>query len=147
MVKKEVKKYIVQGIENDNLVVLRFSKEETETLLQWENSREFEYNGQMYDVVQTWTVGDTVYYRCWWDREETKLNRRLRELAARALGKAPKIGQQSDPWSSSPKVLFCAGTNERKIMTPALFPQPSWAFADSYSSIVIQPPKPPPRRA
>jgi hypothetical protein len=147
MLKKEVRRYLTQRSESDRLAVLRFSKEETETLLRWEHSGEFEYKGQMYDVVQAWTVGDTVYYRCWQDREETKLNNRLRELAEKALEGALKIGQRADPWSGSAKVLFPAGADKEKILTPALSPQSVRAFADSYSSIVIPPPKPPPRRA
>jgi hypothetical protein len=147
MLKKEVKRYIIQGIESDQLVVLRFSKEETETLLRWEHSTEFEYKGQMYDVVQTWTVGNTVYYRCWRDREETKLNNRLREIAERALEGTLEINQRADPWNWSSIVLFPAIADKEKILTPALSPQSVRAFADSYSSIIIQPPKPPPRRA
>jgi hypothetical protein len=147
MLKKEVQRNITRGIENDRLVLLRFSKEEAETLLRWEHSREFEYKGQMYDVVQAWTVDNTVYYRCWRDREETKLNNRFRELAERAVAGVLKIGQRADPWSRSSTVLFPASADKEKILTPALFPQSVWAFADSYSSIVIQPPKPPPRRA
>jgi hypothetical protein len=147
MLKKEVAKHITRGIESDQLVVLRFPKEEIETLLRGEHSREFEYKGQMYDVVQTWTVGDTVYYRCWLDREETKLNNRLKELAERALEGPLKIGQQADPWNGSAKVLFPAGAEKEKLSTPGISPQPVRAFAIGYSSIIIPPPTPPPRRA
>jgi hypothetical protein len=146
MVRKDVSDSIIHGIENDRLVVLRFLIEETETLLRWEHSGEFEYNSQMYDVIETWTVGDTVYYRCWWDREETKLNDRLRELAERVFQGALKIGGPGDRWSSSPRILLCAGPDNARISTPELCPQPVWAFSDSYSSIIIPPPTPPPRR-
>jgi hypothetical protein len=115
--------------------------------LRWEDPGEFEYDGQMYDVVETWTVGGTVYYRCFWDREETRLNNQLRELAARALAGTSEIGQPPDPWSASSKMLFCAGTSPATIFTPGSSPQRAWAFSDSYSSIIIAPPTPPPRRA
>ena len=146
VVRKDVNRSIIQGLENDRLIVLRFLKEETETLLRWEHPGEFEYDGQMYDVVETWTAGDTVFYRCWWDREETKLNDRLRELAERVFQGALKIGGPDDPRSSSSRMLLCAGPDEAKISTPKLCLQPVQAFSDSYSSIIIPPPTPPPRR-
>ena len=147
IVKKEVRRHIIAGPEEDRLVLLKFSKNETDALLRWEHSTEFEYNGQMYDVVETWTRGDTVYYRCWWDREETRLNNRLRELAARALKESPKVGGENDSWSFFYKSLPFAVDGEWKIRTPELSGEPSWAHPDTYSSIVSRPPTPPPRSA
>ncbi|MBN2251649.1 MAG: hypothetical protein JW724_06220, partial [Candidatus Altiarchaeota archaeon] len=37
-----------------NFVLLEFTPDETRTLLRWEHPREFEYNLQMYDIVETW---------------------------------------------------------------------------------------------
>jgi hypothetical protein len=94
IVKHEVRRHIISGLDKNGLVLLEFKKPESETLLRWEHSREFEFNGQMYDIVESWTVGDTVYYRCWWDRAETRLNNLLRELAVRSFGDAPKVGDR-----------------------------------------------------
>jgi hypothetical protein len=146
IVKKEVREHLNRGIETDDLVVLRFSREETKTLLRWEHSGEFEHDGQMYDVVETWTAGDTVYYRCWPDREETDLNSRMRKLAARVFTEAPKIVGQTDARGSSSGILFCPSTDKGNLITPGLSLQPVWAFSDSCSSIIIPPPTPPPRR-
>lgn len=77
IIKREVKRQIIAGIDEDDLVLLKFSKEEAKTKLRWEHSKEFEYNRQMYDVVKTMTLGGMVYYWCWLDHEETKLNRRF----------------------------------------------------------------------
>jgi hypothetical protein len=145
IVKKEVEKHIIAGINKDDLVLLIFSKEETQTLLRWEHSKEFEYNHQMYDVVETLTFGNTICYWCWWDQEETKLNRRLRELAAQACGEAPKIGEKNEPSILSLKTLYCAVYYGWKISTPELFYKQFCSFFDLYSSIFIQPPTPPPR--
>ena len=79
--KKEIEDHIAAGISKSDLVLLIFSTEETRTLLRWEHSREFEYKRQMYDIVETKSLGDTVYYWCRWDQKETKLNEQLRELA------------------------------------------------------------------
>ena len=83
VVKEEIKKAIVAGIDKSELELLRFSKEET-TKLEWEDSKEFEYMGEMYDVVETEIKGDSIYYLCWWDYEETKLNKQLDLLVKQA---------------------------------------------------------------
>ncbi|HPW18360.1 MAG TPA: hypothetical protein PLP83_08270 [Candidatus Aminicenantes bacterium] len=92
IVRHEARRHIVSRGDRAGLVLLRFTKWESETLLRWEHSREFEYDGQMYDIVDAWAEGDALYYRCWWDRAETRLNAQLRALAARTFGAAPKFG-------------------------------------------------------
>ncbi|HET8803629.1 MAG TPA: hypothetical protein VFM72_03560, partial [Aequorivita sp.] len=47
--------------------------------------KEFEYNGQMYDIVSKEIKGDSIFYRCWWDHEETQLNKNLKKLVASAF--------------------------------------------------------------
>lgn len=147
-VKKEVREHIIPGVEEDDLVLLRFSTEESRTCLRWEHAREFEYDGQMYDIVETWTVGETVYYRCWWDREETRLNQRLRELAIRAFGgRVPGLSEDGGP-----SMTFLRSLPGLLVATRPVR-EPGWAAArdnDSAGrsqSIDIQPPTPPPRPA
>ena len=65
------KRKLKEGISENELVKLTFSKKEIPTLLKWENDKEFEYNGQMYDVVEVADIGDSLQYTCWWDKAET----------------------------------------------------------------------------
>jgi hypothetical protein len=90
-VKRDVSERIRRGIEERDLVALEFPLEKARMLLRWEGSREFEYAGRMYDVVETRVLGDKVVYTCWPDHEETRLNERLRELAS------PESGEVFDP--------------------------------------------------
>lgn len=147
IVKKAVDHHIVAGIEASDLVLLEFSREETETLLRWEHAREFEYDGQMYDVVETWAVGGTVYYRCWWDREETALNNRMRILALRGLGDSPRVGDSGAPHRASLRAssFVLPGGWAFPAPGPSDTRPPVWA--DRYLSIVIPPFTPPPRPA
>jgi hypothetical protein len=145
VVKEEVNRQVISNIDQDDLVLLQFSKEEAGNELQWENSKEFEYNQQMYDVVKTMTLGDTVYYWCWMDRKETNLNRRLDELTARELGKDQRIKEKPDRFISSFKPLFCTVSFDWKGSTPESLCKPLSIFLDFYSSIKIQPPTPPPQ--
>ena len=71
---------MINGIDKDELVLIKLSRAEAEAELHWEHSKEFEYHDQMYDVVDTRKTRDSVYYWCWWDHEETKLNRNLAQL-------------------------------------------------------------------
>lgn len=79
-VKKEVKWKMIAGIEKSELVLLKFSKTEVSTKLKWKHSKEFEFNNQMYDIVDKVVSSDSIKYWCWWDYKETKLNKQLDEL-------------------------------------------------------------------
>ena len=79
-VKKEVKWKMIAGIDKKELVLLKFSKKETTSKLRWKHSKEFEFNNQMYDIVDKITTKDSIKYWCWWDFEETKLNKQLDNL-------------------------------------------------------------------
>jgi hypothetical protein len=147
-VKKDVREHIVAGIGEDALVLLTFTKEESRTLLRWEHAREFEYDRQMYDIVETWTVGETVYFRCWWDREETRLNERLRELAIRAFGgSVPGLGEDGGTLIASSGAFRGLLAEKRTVREPGRSTARLCRSPSRYSSIAIQPPTPPPRPA
>jgi hypothetical protein len=91
-VKRTVSEKIEEGLEPKELVTLKFSEEELSELL-WEHEREFEYNGQMYDVVEKRIQGDTIVYICWWDHEETRLKEEMKKLLA---GKGQDVPFRND---------------------------------------------------
>ena len=80
VVKKEVKWKMIAGIDKSELVLLKFSKAEMASKLKWKHSREFEFNNQMFDVVDIVVSKDSIKYWCWWDFKETKLNKQLDDL-------------------------------------------------------------------
>lgn len=81
---------MIAGIDKEELVLLKFTETEKQSKLKWKHSREFEFEGEMYDIVETQTVGDTTYYWLWWDHYETKLNKQLDKLLVSALGNHPQ---------------------------------------------------------
>jgi len=85
-VKREVKWKMIIGIDKEELVLLKFTEEEKQTQLNWNDSKEFEYKGEMYDIVETKIVGDTIYYWCWLDNEETELNKKIDDIVFYVLG-------------------------------------------------------------
>ncbi len=84
-IRREIKWKMIAGLDKDELVLLKFTKEEAKKKLRWEHSKEFEYNGQMYDIVSTEINGDSITYHCWWDHEETKLNKKLKKMVSMAF--------------------------------------------------------------
>lgn len=85
-IRREVKWKMIAGLEDSELVLLRFHKTAINTDLRWKHSREFEYQGQMYDIVKAHESGDSIFYYCWWDYEETQLNQKLSSLVTMAWG-------------------------------------------------------------
>lgn len=86
----EVRRRIVEGIDNEELVLLKFTENEKKNLLNWKHAKEFEFDGNMYDIVNIQVIGDTTYYHCWLDHAETKINNQLDHLFSIILGKDSK---------------------------------------------------------
>jgi hypothetical protein len=79
-IQETVKRKLKEGILENELVRLTFSKKEIPTLLKWEHDKEFEYNGQMYDVAEVTDIGDSLQYLCWWDKAETATKKNKQKL-------------------------------------------------------------------
>lgn len=77
---------IRKAIPQDEQLLWKFSMEDARLNLEWEHSREFEYKGEMYDVIRSETKGDTILYWCYWDRKETKLRKELNVLLVNLMG-------------------------------------------------------------
>lgn len=88
-VKRSVKRMMMQAVPQNDLVHLAFSLKDAQWKLRWEHSKEFEYRGEMFDVVDSICRNDSVIYICWWDKEETRLNQGLRLVLNRMTGSDP----------------------------------------------------------
>lgn len=78
----------MQVLEDKPLTLLSFSTETAEEL-KWEHEKEFEYQGEMYDIIRSYVQGDTIYYECWKDHEESKIKRRIYNLVAQDHSRMP----------------------------------------------------------
>ncbi len=107
---------MIAGLKNSELVELKFSNEQLETEVQWEHSKEFEYRGQMYDVVSRNIVGDSTQFFCWWDYEETELNKKLTSLVQLAMGQRQnnKSSNQQNQLRLFMSILFYSNPFEWK---------------------------------
>jgi len=107
VIKREVKENIIQSLDKSELVLIKLSKAEAKTELDWEHSKEFEYKGEMYDIVQVEKTYDSIKYWCWWDHEETALNKKLTKLVNEILGNDKEKNEQESQLISFYKSLFC----------------------------------------
>jgi hypothetical protein len=109
-IKRAIKWEMIAALNKKELVHLKFSKQDADTKLMWEHSKEFEFNNEMYDVVATEVSRDSVTYICWWDYEETKLNRDLNTLVADYLTNTPVNNKGNERVFDFYKDLFCSQT-------------------------------------
>jgi hypothetical protein len=82
----EVRNSIDQDNYAEKTVVLKFSISESKRLLKNESNDEFEYRGEMYDVVQLTIKSDSVYFECIHDSKETKIKKNLSDFTFSLFG-------------------------------------------------------------
>ena len=142
--RQDVKRLRETGIHADELVLLSFEKGMAENLLSWEDAHEFEYEGQMYDVVKSEVVGDTIHYWCWHDHRETRINDHLAGLIQKTI----PARQGQDRPARALKLLitpYCLARTQWNAEHAAQeIPLPGHQPA-LYLSFSKDPPSPPPR--
>ena len=135
----------MESISKELLVKLIFTKDEINTKLKWEHSKEFMYNGKMYDIVESIEKDNIIIYYCWLDKEETILNNKLDNLLYYALGndmqnetnqkKLKKFAQSVFPPEENIKINFYQNQFPLKL---------KWKAAN-YDSIILNISSPPPK--
>ncbi|MFH2142658.1 MAG: hypothetical protein ABIJ97_09565 [Bacteroidota bacterium] len=145
VIRKHVKKQIIKGVDKNDLVLLIFTNEEAADKLKWEHSKEFEYKGQMYDIVDRIQRNDTVWYWCWWDYEETDLNKELIYLTDLAMGRNSKDKEKSQEFSNFLKKLYFTDIYNSEIFNTAQKYSFTPLGSINYVSVTLTPPVPPPK--
>lgn len=144
LVKREVKHRMIEGLDPSELTRLVFTLEAAETALEWEHAGEFEYRGEMYDVVESFEKGDSVVYLCWWDHEETALNKQLHARVLQALQDDPSRQEQQRELVFFLKNLFLEKT-EMHAACSFLFENHLIVGEEkAFSATASSPPGPPP---
>jgi len=91
-VRHEIKAQLKAGVAEAQLVLLKIPQR-LETMpnadFQRIHAREFRYQGEMYDIARQETHGDTTWYYCISDHEETSLFARLDALVAQTMNNDP----------------------------------------------------------
>ena len=146
--RKELKKQLIEGLDNRDLVTLKFVKYRIKCELKFEHPKEFEYHGEMYDVVKSETKGDTIIYNCWWDNKETKLNKQLAHLMDDILGSNPQNKENQKRLVNFYKSLFYKNIDNLISNTPSFTSNSYYSFYNFISGLNCPlPPVPPPEKA
>lgn len=143
-IKRTIKRKIIAGIDKSELVLLKFTEKEKQTELHWEHSKEFEYQGQMYDITDFQTIGDTTFYWCWWDYEETNLNKQLNKKLSESLDGNPQNQKRQLKLLNFLDSLFL---HDVQILVPKhlIFPAKNeFSITQNFSSILLFSEPPPP---
>lgn len=143
-VKREIKWRMIEGMDKSDLVLLSFTQSQANSELEWEHSREFEYRGEMYDVVDSKISGDSIHYWCWWDNEETKLNRNLQSLVSIALGFDPENQDKKSQLINFLKLDYYHPVMEWSPMRSFNIIDTPTGHLEHIFSRYISPPTPPP---
>ena len=98
-IKMQVKKEIRQAWKIQNATELRFSLSDRSALakLQWEDEKEFIFNGEMYDVIEKKTDGNELIILCVKDKKESHLVSNYERLNKET---------QSDPLSKNKSTIL-----------------------------------------
>lgn len=143
IIRKQIKHKIIAGIDKSELVLFSFTKNEAERL-KWKHSKEFSFNGSMYDIVEADTVGNNITYWCWWDYEETKLNKQLNTLLADFLGADTKSKETKARLASFYQSLFYSTHKPWKFLNINNNLKHNFIYVLDYLSLQFPPPTPPP---
>ncbi len=136
---------VIEGIDKNDLVLLEFTRGQATKEIRWEHDREFEYNEQMYDVVEIIESGNAIYYWCWWDRDETELKKQLSELGKKVLNTDPQNNERHDHVDKFLKSLYSVEkTDIQQILQPLAIILRR-IDTDCPHSCFFSPPTPPPR--
>ena len=104
--KKDVRERIESGMEESDLSLMTFSVEDAANNIEWEDEKEFKYEGIMYDIVKSDTVGNLVMFWCYEDHRESDLNRQLEELSEIGMNKDPVQKENHKRISNFLKCLY-----------------------------------------
>lgn len=143
-IRKEVKSLIINGIPKSNLICLKFINEELDSLVNWKNATEFEYQGQLYDIVESKINGAHVEFWCWSDHEETELDRQLDELCARKMGQNTQNRENQERLIQFYQNLYCHGQTQ-PALPEITHSRISNNLIENYQSLKRSPPDLPPK--
>ncbi|SMD36928.1 hypothetical protein SAMN04488029_3148 [Reichenbachiella faecimaris] len=142
--RRQIKRQLMVYIDRNELVKFKFSDQEVENELVWEHAKEFEYQGQMYDVVHRKELGDSTVFWCWWDHEETKLNQQLLSITNRAFGNDPHKKETQTHLITFLKSLYAQEKMQWEACITLSTVDSCTAFCQTFYSFLSSPPTPPP---
>jgi len=144
-VRREVTEEINRGLEREILLLLEFTLEEVREKLKWRTIREFEFNHELYDVVDSTIENDKVLFWCLPDREETELEREIKEVVFSSLKYRGKSFTWQQGSTSTAKIWLFFLSPDLVFSAPYLFSNLNISLFKVNYFFTLQHPTPPPR--
>lgn len=144
-VRKEMKHQIMEVTSNDELISFTFEQKDTLKVLKWKHSKEFEYKGEMYDIVRREYENNHVTYYLWWDHEETALNGKLDKLTAALFDQSPSKERSSQQLSFFLTHLFVEESDLFSINLQLKDQNQFYHYSSHYTGFNPGPTCPPPK--
>ena len=144
VIRKEIKQTIINGIDKEELTLLKFASSDLPFMIKYFGAKEFAHKGEMYDIVQQASVGDTMYFWCWWDHEETALNQKLDNLLVQCLSNEPIQSNTQVQLEKFFKGLYCTSVQEDSLLSDhdaLVIGYSSICYSDIDISVLKGPPK------
>ena len=109
-IRHDVRTEIKSELTRSELDLLVFHKKDLPSAVKWKHDKEFELNGEMYDIIHEDCHGDSVYYYCWPDHEESAINKRMNQLIAHLLHGSKQSKDRQKNIQNFLNHLFLSGT-------------------------------------
>lgn len=142
----EIEEKLEEGIEGSELVVVALSKESAADDLEWEHAGEFRYKGQFYDVLQIREEQDSVFYTCFWDKEETRLTDYFENALEDGFAKNGREDGDTDGLAQLLKSPFKPNYFNWNSSLKASEAKKNAYAEEAYQSATFSPPSPPPKK-
>lgn len=143
IVQKQVEAKIRTDLNLDELIRLKFSYGDVLNQLEWEHSREFRFNGEMYDVVEQCEEKDSVVFWVYHDVKESVINRRIHQLLADELDTDSKQNKKKETVNKWAKKLYCYSVFYQRFTMK--YNRNLFYYADDLLEVFIKKNFPPPQ--
>lgn len=139
LIRKDVKKQIIAGLNKEDLVLFKFTENQADSLLEWEHSKEFKYKDKMYDVVYQQKKDGVTFYWCWDDNAETEVIANLNDL----LKRDSKTRENRERLANFFKSLFFS-ESQKFAFNNSVVERIYFLYQNGFTSIYLFPATPPP---
>lgn len=144
-IRHKVRNNIKSTVKKSDLELITIHKDDIRKELQWKHAEEFEWNGEMYDIIYEDEKDDSLLYWCWADKEESALNRQMESWISHLLFNTPNSKEKHKTIQVNYNHLFISYANGRGNNL-VLFKQHSPSYKVSHWLMHSQgPPSPPPK--
>ncbi|MFA5419001.1 MAG: hypothetical protein WC341_11140 [Bacteroidales bacterium] len=145
IVKKSVKQIVIQGLSDDQLVKFEFLKNEIDSKVRWHHKNEFEFKGDMYDILRRIESEQLVTLWCFKDEEETKLKQKIAALLENELNQDEQRKEKKEKTLHFYKNLFCKAGFIFESGQYLLTKKYCITNSKQNTTYLFSPPSPPPR--